>query len=316
VADFSHRTVLLAETVQLLEPKAGKLIIDGTLGGGGHTEALLDAGATVIGYDRDPRALAAARERLSRFGDRFEARQGDYASMEGPADGVLLDLGVSSPQLDDATRGFSFQSDGPLDMRMGEGGITAAELIETTSENDLANLIYEYGEERHSRRIAKQLKAARPQTTLAAVEAVKRAVPGKWGNIHVATRTFQALRIAVNDELGQLKAVLEKLPTLLNPGGIAAIISFHSLEDRLVKHAFREKLEPITKKPITAGEVEERENPRARSAKLRAARRRPDSGDAKASQRATDPGLAGRRSESQSARPEAADAYPRFPRPS
>ncbi len=276
--------------MQLLEPKAGKLIIDGTLGGGGHTEALLDAGAKVIGYDRDPRALAAARERLARFGDRFEARQGDYASMEGPADGVLLDLGVSSPQLDDASRGFSFQSDGPLDMRMGEGGITAAELIETTSENDLANLIYELGEERHSRRIAKQLKAARPQTTLAAVDAIKRAVPGKWGNIHVATRTFQALRIAVNDELGQLKAVLEKLPTLLNPGGIAAIISFHSLEDRLVKQAFRETLEPITKKPITAGEVEERENPRSRSAKLRAARR--------------------------PLHPKPADAYPRFPRPS
>lgn len=291
MADFSHRTVLLHETVQLLEPKAGKLIIDGTLGGGGHTEALLDAGAKVIGYDRDPRALAAARERLMRFGDRFEARQGDYASMEGPADGVLLDLGVSSPQLDDASRGFSFQTDGPLDMRMGEGGITAAELIETTSETDLANLIYELGEERHSRRIAKQLKELKPQTTLEAVEAVKRAVPRKaWGNIHVATRTFQALRIAVNDELGQLKAVLEKLPTLLNPGGIAAIISFHSLEDRLVKHAFRDSLEPITKKPITAGEVEERENPRSRSAKLRAARR--------------------------PLHPKPADAYPRFPRPS
>ena len=275
MAEFSHRTVLLAETVQLLEPKAGKLIIDGTLGGGGHAEALLEAGAAVRGYDRDPRALEAAKARLQRFGDRFEARQGDYASLEGPCDGVLLDLGVSSPQLDDATRGFSFQTDGPLDMRMSDEGETAAELIERLEENELADVIYQYGEERHSRRIAKQLKAARPKTTQEAVEAVKRAVPGKWGSIHVATRTFQGLRIAVNDELNQLKAILEKLPTTLNPNGVAAIISFHSLEDRLVKHAFKgsETLEPLTKKPITASDEEVEANPRARSAKLRAARR-------------------------------------------
>ena len=257
----------------MLEPKAGKLIIDGTLGGGGHAEALLEAGATVLAFDRDPRALEAAKARLARFGARFEARQGDYATLDGPCDGVLLDLGVSSPQLDDPSRGFSFQTDGPLDMRMGTEGETAAELIERLGEEDLANVIYEYGEERHSRRIARSLKAVLPKTTLEAVEAIKRAVPGKWGSIHVATRTFQALRIAVNDELGQLKAVLDKLPTTLKPGGIAAIISFHSLEDRLVKHAFRDTLEPLTKKPVTAGEEEERANPRARSAKLRAARR-------------------------------------------
>lgn len=276
MADYEHRTVLLKETVELLEPKAGKLIIDGTLGGGGHTEALLEAGASVIGIDRDPRALKAASERLARFGDRFTPRQGDYASLEGPCDGVLLDLGVSSPQLDDATRGFSFQSDGPLDMRMGDEGETAAELIERLEEEDLANVIYQLGEERFSRRIAKQLKYATPKTTQEAVEAIKRAVPRKsWGTIHVATRTFQALRIAVNQELDQLKAVLDKLPTTLNPGGVAAIISFHSLEDRLVKHAFRdsEQMEPLTKKPITASEEEESTNPRARSAKLRAARR-------------------------------------------
>lgn len=272
---FSHRTVLLNETVQLLEPKAGKLIIDGTLGGGGHTEALLEAGATVVGYDRDPRALEAASARLARFGDRFTARQGDYAGLEGPCDGVLLDLGVSSPQLDDASRGFSFQNDGPLDMRMGGAGQTAAELIESLSEEELADVIYQYGEERQSRRIARNLKASRPQTTLQAVDAIKRAVTGKWGDTHVATKTFQALRIAVNHELEQLNTVLEKLPTVLNLGGIAAIISFHSLEDRLVKQAFRgtDTLEPITKKPITAGEAEEGENPRARSAKLRGARR-------------------------------------------
>ena len=274
MAEFVHQTVLLAETVQLLQPKAGKLIIDGTLGGGGHAEALLEAGATVLGIDRDPRALEAAGARLARFGDRFTARQGDYASFEGPCDGVLLDLGVSSPQLDDPSRGFSFQADGPLDMRMGGEGQTAAELIDALDENELADVIYQYGEERFSRRIAAQLKALKPQTTFEAVEAVKRAVPRKaWGNIHVATRTFQALRIAVNHELDQLTAALDKLPTALNVGGVAAIISFHSLEDRLVKHAFREKLEPITKKPITASDEECAKNPRARSAKLRGARR-------------------------------------------
>jgi 16S rRNA (cytosine1402-N4)-methyltransferase len=273
---FEHHTVLLTETVQLLEPKAGKLIIDGTLGGGGHAEALLAAGASVLGIDRDPRALQAATERLKRFGDRFTARQGDYAGLEGPADGVLLDLGVSSPQLDDPSRGFSFQTDGPLDMRMGGEGQTAAELIASLGEEDLADVIYELGEERFSRRIARQLKAAKPQTTQEAVEAIKRAVPRKsWGNIHVATRTFQALRIAVNQELEQLKAALEKLPAVLNLNGVAAIISFHSLEDRLVKHSFRDSdtLEPLTKKPVTASEQETATNPRARSAKLRAARR-------------------------------------------
>ncbi|MBL8951287.1 MAG: 16S rRNA (cytosine(1402)-N(4))-methyltransferase RsmH [Myxococcaceae bacterium] len=277
MADFRHQTVLLTETVQLLEPKAGKLIIDGTLGGGGHTEALLDAGATVIGIDRDPNALDAAKARLARFGDRFTARQGDYASHLEPCDGFLLDLGVSSHQLDEATRGFSFQSDGPLDMRMAGEGETAAELIERLDENELADLIYELGEERHSRRIAKLLKETKPQTTFEAVESIKRAVPRKaWGSIHVATRTFQALRIAVNDELGQLKSVLERLPTTLKPGGVAAIISFHSLEDRLVKHAFRDTMEPLTKKPVVARDEETDQNPRARSAKLRAARRHPE----------------------------------------
>ncbi len=270
---FQHQTVLLTETVQLLEPKAGKLIIDGTLGGGGHTQALLEAGASVIGVDRDPKALEAAKARLARFGDRFTAKHGDYASALEPCDGVLLDLGVSSPQLDEAARGFSFQTDGPLDMRMASEGETAAELIERLDENALADVIYQLGEERHSRRIAKQLKALKPKTTFEAVEAIKRAVPRKaWGSIHVATRTFQALRIAVNDELGQLKSALDRLPTTLNPGGIAAIISFHSLEDRLVKHAFRETMEPLTKKPVTASDEELEQNPRARSAKLRAAR--------------------------------------------
>jgi 16S rRNA (cytosine1402-N4)-methyltransferase len=283
--------------VDLLEPSEGRVIVDGTLGGGGHSEALLERGATVVGIDRDPSAIAAARARLARFGDRFRAVQGsfgDVASLvEGPVDGLLLDLGVSSPQLDCPDRGFSFMHDGPLDMRMGDGGETAAQLIERLSERELADLISELGEERFSRPIARELKARLPKTTAEAVEAVKAAVPRKdWPrNIHVATRTFQALRIAVNDELGQLDAALAALPSLLKPGGRAAIISFHSLEDRKVKQAFRAlcgqapdglprglpvrratkaDFTALTKKPIVAGEEERSNNPRARSARLRA----------------------------------------------
>lgn len=282
--------------MDLLNPSEGRVIVDGTLGGGGHSEALLERGATVVGIDRDPSALAAARARLARFGDRFRAVQGrfgDVASLvEGPVDGLLLDLGVSSPQLDRADRGFSFMQDGPLDMRMGDDGETAAQLIERVSERELADLIYELGEERFSRPIARELKARSPKTTAEAVEAVKAAVPRKaWPkDIHVATRTFQALRLAVNDELGQLDEALAAIPSLLKPGGRAAIISFHSLEDRKVKQAFRAlcgeapddlprglpvvrevkaDFTALTKKPLVAGEEELSNNPRARSAKLR-----------------------------------------------
>jgi 16S rRNA (cytosine1402-N4)-methyltransferase len=270
--EFSHQTVLLKEAVDLLQPGPGKVIVDGTLGGGGHAQALLEKGAAVIGYDKDPRAIEACG-RLTRFPG-FRAVNAAFSSIEGPVDGVLLDLGVSSPQLDVAERGFSFNSDGPLDMRMGGDGETAAELIERLPEDELADVIYQYGEERLSRRIAKQLKQLKPQTTFEAVEAVKRAVPRKlWGHLHVATRTFQALRIAVNHELDELKAVLDKLPAVLNPGGRAAIISFHSLEDRMVKHTFRELegFTVLTKKPITASD----DNPRARSAKLRGVEKNP-----------------------------------------
>jgi 16S rRNA (cytosine1402-N4)-methyltransferase len=296
---FHHQTVLLRETVGLLEPKEGRLIVDGTLGGGGHSEALLDAGATVVGLDRDPRALAAASHRLARFGARFRAVQGDYGSVRrlvpGRVDGLLLDLGVSSPQLDDPARGFSFQLDGPLDMRMGDFGETAAELVERLSEADLADVIYEFGEEHASRAIARTLKARRPKTTAEAVDAVKAAVPRqRWPKgTHVATRTFQALRIAVNRELEQLDEVLGGLPALLEVGGVAAIISFHSLEDRRVKHGFRRlcgerddlpkalpvmptqsaDFEALGRRAITAQEDELRANPRARSARLRAIRR-------------------------------------------
>ena len=297
---FSHQPVLFDEVVSLLKPGVGKVIADGTLGGGGHAEGLLEAGATVIGIDRDPRAVDAAHRRLARFSERFRAVEGNFAELEDilrreqllPVDGVLLDLGVSSAQLEDPSRGFSFQSDGPLDMRMGPAGPTAAELIASTDERSLEALIRRYGEERFAKGIARRLKRSLPRTTAAAVEEVKRAMPrGAWPkHIHVATKTFQALRLAVNREMEALGAVLDELPRLLTVGGRAAIISFHSLEDRKVKEGFRD-LEgrcrcprdlPVcvcgalgsfsvkTRKAISPGEAEVRRNPRARSARLRA----------------------------------------------
>ena len=280
----------------MLQPGAGKVIIDGTLGGGGHTEALLARGATVVGVDRDPVALAAA---TSRMGDnpRFQARAGNFGDLPRvaadllPVDGVLVDLGVSSPQLDEAERGFSFMKDGPLDMRMGPEGRTAAELIADEDERELARIIYELGEESFSRPIARELKRALPTRTLEAAEVVKRAVPRKaWPKrIHVATKTFQALRMAVNGELEALDSLLSALPGLLKVGGRAAVIAFHSLEDRKVKEAFRGlvggcKCPPglpvcvcggqgdfalVTKKAIAAAEAEVEANPRSRSAHLR-----------------------------------------------
>ena len=297
---FSHQTVLLHEAVSVLKPGAGKLIVDGTLGGGGHSEALLSAGARVLGVDRDPRARAAATERLSRFGDQFRALEGRFGDLEPlltregvlPVDGVLLDLGVSSPQLDEADRGFSFMRDGPLDMRMGDEGPTVAEKIAETDVSELKRILKEYGEEPFAGPIARELKAALPQTTFEAVEAVKRAVPRKaWPKkIHVATRTFQALRIWVNDELGEVERFLEAMPRLLKPGGIAAVITFHSLEDRMVKEAFRAlegrcvcppgmpvctcgaqgSFAPLTRKAVAPSDEELEHNPRARSAHLRA----------------------------------------------
>ncbi len=293
---FSHQTVLLEETVELLQPGAGKVIIDGTLGGGGHTEALLARGATVVGVDRDPVALEAATARLG-SNPRFQARAGNFGELPRvaadvlPVDGVLVDLGVSSPQLDVAERGFSFMKDGPLDMRMGAEGRTAAELIAEEDERELARIIYELGEESFSRPIARELKRALPTRTLEAAEVVKRAVPRKaWPKkIHVATKTFQALRMAVNGELEALDSLLAALPTLLKVGGRAAVISFHSLEDRKVKEAFRAlvgqcRCPPglpvcvcggegdfalLTRKAVSASEAEVEANPRSRSAHLR-----------------------------------------------
>jgi 16S rRNA (cytosine1402-N4)-methyltransferase len=299
--EFAHQSVLRDEVVELLAPKPGQRIVDATLGGGGHAEALLEAGADVIGVDRDPAALRAASARLSgRPG--FRALEGNAGDLEAlllplgllPVDGVLADLGVSSHQLDDAARGFSFQQDGPLDMRMGRGGTSAAEAIRDADEATLAQVLRELGEEPFARAIARALKATHPSTTQEAVEAVKRAVPRRaWPRLHVATRTFQALRLWVNDELGALDRLLASLPHLLRVGGRAAIIAFHSLEDRRVKTAFRAlegrctcpvglpvcvcgaggSFRALTRKAVKASEAEVAQNPRSRSARLRAVER-------------------------------------------
>ena len=301
---FEHRTVLLHEAVQLLQPGPGKVIVDGTVGGGGHAAALLERGAQVIGLDKDALALEAAAERLAPFGARFRPVRADFGGVREVlssldrerADGLLLDLGVSSPQLDAAERGFSFQKDGPLDMRMSGEGETAAERIRRLSERELADEIFRYGDERFSRPIARALKEDLPRTTLQAAESVKRAVPRKaWPRgIHVATRTFQALRIAVNGELESLERALDALPGVLAPGGVAAVIAFHSLEDRMVKERFRAlagrcscppglpvcacgargDFALLTRKAVQASEAEVADNPRARSARLRAVERK------------------------------------------
>ena len=279
-----------------MQPHAGGRYIDGTLGGGGHAAAVLERSSPdgeLLGIDADPAALAAAAERLQRFGDRVRLAHGNFGTLGAIAaqagwervDGILLDLGVSSYQLDTAERGFSFQADGPLDMRLDPTkGETAADLVNQAPETELADLIFQYGEERASRRIARFLVEARrrqPITTTAQLAAiVARALGGRHGKIHPATRTFQALRIAVNGELDNLERGLEQAVELLQPGGRLAVIAFHSLEDRIVKHFFRAeahaepaRLAILTKKPIEADEAEARSNPRSRSAKLRIAER-------------------------------------------
>ena len=269
-------------------PHHNGVLIDATLGGGGHSALLLEhpPGLRLIGLDQDPTARAAAAERLAPFGDRVlieAANFADYVPSE-PALMVLADLGVSSPQLDVAERGFSFRLDGPLDMRMNTAGSTetAADLIDRLEENELADLIYANGEERLSRRIARRIKSdlavqGAYDGTAALAYAVAGCYPPKArrGRIHPATRTFQALRIAVNDELGVLDRLLQQAPDWLEPGGLFGVISFHSLEDRRVKTAFLrdERLERITRKPVVATEQEQDANPRSRSAKWRLARR-------------------------------------------
>ncbi len=290
VAAFVHETVMRAEVTSALAPTEG-VYVDATVGGGGHAEAILEAhpGARVIGLDRDDTALAAARARLGRFGDRvtlvktpFGAIADALASLGvASVQGVCADLGVSSPQLDDAARGMSFRREGPIDMRMDPSeGETALELIARVTDDELANIIFDYGEEKRSRRIARSVKRAladnQLETTLDLRRAIVRAVgPVRVGGVDPATRTFQALRIAVNHELDQLESLLAALPDVVALGGVAAILSFHSLEDRLVKRAFHDKSlwQPLTKKPLAATDEEAAANPRARSAKLRAARR-------------------------------------------
>ena len=302
-----HRPVLLTETLKFLAPKRGGLFVDCTVGLGGHSEAILKASdkTRVIGIDRDPAALDYTRNRLAQFGNRFQAFHANFQDVgvvlqgagETSAAGILADLGVSSLQFDSTERGFSFRFDAPLDMRMDPtSGNTAAELLAELPEVELARIIFEFGEERHSRRIARRIVERREQgqpisTTQALAELVVQAVGKHRGQqIHPATRTFQALRIAVNKELEGLAQFVETSIDLLEPSGQFVVISFHSLEDRIVKQEFRrlsghcqcpprlpicscgarKEVEVLTRRPITPGARELEENPRARSAKLRA----------------------------------------------
>jgi len=299
-----HQPVLLTEVIAALQPRSGGVYIDGTVGAGGHAAAVLEDSTPdgqLYGLDQDESALALAGERLSGFGNRVHLLHANFDRLHQyqfpPADGILLDLGVSSMQFDQPERGFSFQTDGPLDMRMDSSVTeTAADLVNHLPEGDLADLIYRYGEERQSRRIARVIVQDRPfERTQQLAELIARVVKSGKGNrqgkpkIHPATRTFQALRIAVNDELGALERALPQAIAQLAPGGRLAIISFHSLEDRIVKKYFQQEAKDcicppeqpvctcrhkatihiITKKPITPSLAEIDVNPRARSAKLR-----------------------------------------------
>ena len=304
MADFIHKPVLMAEVVASLQIRPGSLCLDGTVGGGGHAAAILKASAPngrLFGCDRDGSAVAAARARLSEFPGRFEIRQGNYADAAEwvepeSCDAVLLDLGVSSPQLDEPGRGFSFQQDGPLDMRMDQSqGPTAADLLKRLGADELAKIFWEYGGEKDSRRLARaivqdrQLRAFERTRQLAAL--IERISPGAGRKAHPATKVFQALRIAVNDELGSLRRGLEAAVKVLKPGGRLAVITFHSVEDRMVKEFGRRlsrdyepaggvdapelrrprppQLKWVRRKAIVPGADERRENPRSRSAQCR-----------------------------------------------
>lgn len=303
-SEFVHKPVLMAEVLAALRPVDGGRYADGTLGGGGHAEAMLAASSPtgwLYGCDRDGAAVEAARRRLAAFEGRFELWRQNFAELAGwiPAgtcDGVLLDLGVSSPQLDQAERGFSFQQEGPLDMRMDtRQALTAAELLNTASGRELARIFWEYGGERDSRRFARAIVADREtrrfETTRQLAELIERLSPRHGKKTHPATKVFQALRIAVNDEMGSLEKGLAGALQILKPGGRLAVITFHSLEDRMVKAFGRtrardytfagdvdvpELREPrvpeikvITRKAVLPGEAELAENPRSRSAQLR-----------------------------------------------
>ncbi|HEV2453602.1 MAG TPA: 16S rRNA (cytosine(1402)-N(4))-methyltransferase RsmH [Verrucomicrobiae bacterium] len=305
MSKFIHKTVMLAETLAALNPMPGGRYADGTIGGGGHAEKILDASSPtgwLSGFDRDGVAVEASREKLgSRFAGRFEIRRANFSEMSdfvpaGSCDGVILDLGMSSPQLDSAGRGFSFQSEGPLDMRMDDRqGLTAADLINSASADELADIFWKFGGERDSRRFARAIAHDRVRqkfvTTKQLAELIERLAPRAGKKTHPATKVFQALRIVVNDELGSLKRGLEAGFRILKPGGRLAVITFHSLEDRLVKEFGREKsrdytftgevdapefrqprapeMKWVSRKAIMPGEIELEENPRSRSAQLR-----------------------------------------------
>jgi len=288
-----HEPVLLAEALAMLAVKPGGLYVDGTLGLGGHATAILEAGAPdarLVAFDRDAETMARTRESMAPYGDRARFVHADFRRIPAEldaerADGILLDLGVSSVQLDTAERGFSFQADGPLDMRLDRSqGETAADVVNEMDEEDLADVIYKFGEDRASRKIARAIVSARRQhrieTTGELATIVRRASgrPAWKPGIDSATRTFQALRIHVNGELDDLSATLRALASTLAPEGALAVIAFHSLEDREVKHTFRalgaEGFEVLAKKPVRPGDEESARNPRSRSARLRGLRRR------------------------------------------
>lgn len=302
--DTPHQPVLYKEIIHALQPRRGGRYVDGTLGAGGHARGIMEACAPdgqLLGLDVDPQALAIARKTLAPYEGRVHLAQASYTTLStqlqrlgwSGVDGILLDLGASSMQFDTPERGFSFMQDAPLDMRFGpHAAQTAADIVNSYSERELADLLYEFGEERDSRKIARAIVRARPlHTTRELVAAIEAVSPRRGDRVHPATRTFQALRIAVNEELASVEAVLPQAAAGLRSGGRLAVISFHSLEDRIVKEFFREQskdlvnppyeriyeeerkatLKEVNRKPITPSEEETRNNPRARSAKLRIA---------------------------------------------
>lgn len=282
---MTHIPVMLNECLEALNLQPGHWYIDGTFGAGGHTKALLERGVNVLAIDQDINVQDTVNDFKKTYGEHFKFAKGNFrdldvhareAGLESVA-GVLLDIGVSSMQLDNAERGFAFRQDGPLDMRMSDEGESAADIVNSLDQEELAAIIYKYGEERHSRRIARAIVEEREKheikTTNDLVEIIQRAYPGGYRQDHPARRTFQALRIYVNDELGALEDALKAAEKILADGGRLVVLSYHSLEDRIVKHAFKDSqtMRVITKRPLEAGSAEIQHNPRARSAKLRVA---------------------------------------------